>query len=875
MIVEDAGVLADPVRLAAVDQARRVLPALPMPLEGIARLAARLLDAPIGLITLVGDETEHFAGAFGAPAALIAGGQASLAYSVCKYIVCADAPVRGRDMAADDDPRIRNHPLTSEYGVRAFLGVPLRDAQDRPVGSVSVMDTRPRDWCDAELSTLVEIAMLVGGVPGRPPGPGTVVLTDLDTVEVLDAITEAFLTLDVDATVTGWNTAATELFGFTAAEACGRPVDSLLAAEYEGRPLRELVAGLLTGQIGGPLTGPLTFRTRNHRQVHARARITMLHGTGGAVVCVFLTDLTAQVLAARAAADAAEAVRAASDEAEAARAAAAEADAEADSQRSFAEALLDSLGEGVVAVDAEGRAVVFNRALRELHGLPDDVSPDEAQAATLPRLHSPDGSPLSPGELAAARALNGHTVRDTVILVRQPDRPDRYMRASAQPVRGRDDRLMGAVITVQDITQRLRAERFRDCQLTVASVLLRPDALTELAPSIAQTIGKALGWPYISLRLVDQATDTLVRLAHWSAPGYDLEGMLPDRIPRTAHLIPAHVWATGQAVWEPDLAHSAWLTEPDARARARVYAQRGLHAALSVPVRDGETVLGVLTCFAGTATDDDEFLVTGLLTDVATQIGQFLARRRAEELTAELARARADFTALIGHDMRTPLTTIATYAQLLLEDPVARPDTDLRLLDGIDRNARTLRELVDGLLDLAALEAGHHTLDTRSVDLSAMIGRACEAAEPSCTAVTLDRQLCPGVHVTGDPDRLRQLSEKLLSTAVAATPPGGTIEVAVDRVDGAAQLRITHPGCLDGEAFDRFSQANATGVGNADAATGMGLLLSRVIAERHGGTLTVAHDQETTSLTVRLRQPETAATTSEPDGDMRGHDRPR
>ncbi|MFG1928685.1 PAS domain-containing protein [Cryptosporangium sp. NPDC048952] len=838
MVVEDAGVLADPARLAAVDRFRRMLSAMPIPLEGTARLAARLLDAPMALITLVGDASEYFAGSFGAPESLVAGGQASAAYSVCKYIVSADAPVSSDDVHADEDQRIREHPLVTEYGVRAFLGVPLRDADDRPVGSLSVMDTRPRTWSDTHWSTLLEMTVLISQVPAAAPRTGTLLLNALDTTEVLDAIAEAFLTLDAEGVVTGWNTAARELFGFTATEACGQPVAELLAAEYTGRPVQHLATGLLTGQIHGPVSGPVTLRARDGRRIHAQARLTLMRGAGGRTVCVFLTDVTAQVAAA-----------------ETAQAAAAQAEVDAEDQRGFAEALLDSLGEGVIAVDAEGRPVVFNRALRELHGLPADMPLAQARTIALPRLHHPDGTPIDRHDLAVTHALGGRTIRDEEVLIREPGRPDRYMLASAQPVLGRYGRPIGAVTTVQDITERRRAEQIRNCELTIANILNQPGTLTELAPALLRTTARTLGWPCLTLGLIDSTTDSLRILGQWAAEGYDLHGLIPDRFPRSNSGLLATVWATGQPAWVPDLA-AAQATNPQHTALARAYLDRGLRAMFCAPIRDGDEVLGMLSGFAGT-TETDDFLPTGLLTAVAAQIGQFLARRRAEDLARELAGARADFTALIGHDMRTPLTTIATYTEYLLDDPAPRPDTDRQLLEGIDRNATTLRELLEGLLDLAALESGHHALDTRTLDLSTVLARACDAAATAAAAscVDLHPRIRPDVTVTGDPDRLRQLADTLLATAITASASGGDLQAALEQADGAVQLTITAPAHIDsGKAFRRFSEANTSGTGDT-ATPGMSLLLCRVIAERHGGTLTLTDDAESTTVTVRLPQP--------------------
>jgi PAS domain S-box-containing protein len=836
MVFVDAAVLRDPARLAAVDRARRILPALPIPLDAIAGLAARLTGAPMSLLTLVGDEHEHLAGSFGAPASLVSGGEMPPAYSVCKYLVSADAPVACADMLAEPEPEVGDHPLARDYGVRSFLGVPLRDVDDRPVGSLTVLDTVPRTWADADLSMLLEVAVLVDRVPTAAPRSGTVLLAALDTAEVLDAITEAFFTLDADGVITGWNTAAADLAGFTAAEACGQPAERLLRVEYAGRPVHEVLTQLLAGQSGGRIAGEVNLRHRDGRRLHARVRLSVLHGAGGAVVCVFLTDITDQVAAARSA-----------------LAAAAEAGAEAETQRGFAEALLDSLDEGVVAVDATGRSVIFNPALRRLHGIPEGLSAADSRTAAVAHLCYLDGTPMPIADLTIAHALRGRTVRNVETLVREPDRTDRFMLASAQPVLGGDGQLIGAVCTVREVTERRHAEQFHDCQLAVARILARPGSLAELGTETLRVLGGVLGWPYLSLRLVEPTTDTLHRIAYWHPDGLDLADLLPDRLPRSAYDIPAAAWATGQSVWEPDLGSSPWMSDPAAKARAQAYAQHGLQAALSIPVLDGDQVVGVMTCFASSI-EHDEFLLSGLLTDVANQIGQFLHRRQAEDLKAELARSRADFTALIGHDMRTPLTTIASYTQLLLEDPGPRPAIDLQLLNGIDRNALALRVLVDGLLDVAALEFDDDPLITGEVDLSDLLAQECAAADAA--DIALNARLEPGVRTTGDPDRLRQLIGKLLDTAIAANPGGGTVDVRLDAEGGAVRLTVSSPAAIGppSDTFGRFSQANATGTGDTNA--GVGLVLCRLIVERHGGGLSLTDDGlGGSTLTVRLPGP--------------------
>ncbi|GAA0220548.1 sensor histidine kinase [Cryptosporangium japonicum] len=705
MRVADSGALRNPERLEAVEHACRTLSVLPTRTPAIARLAARSVDAPMGLLTLVGDDHEHVAGAYGLPEPLRSGGRMTEAYSVGKYMVDADAPVACPDMHEETNLQVRDHPLARDFGVRAFLGVPIRDAEDRPVGSLTVLDERPNVWSEADVAMLLEVATLVDRLP-------------------------------------------------------------------------------------------------------------------------------AHVAAAPAAA----------------------ADLDARTRLGFADTLLDSLDEGVVAIDRTGHVVIYNRALREIHRHPPDLAPEQAHHVDLAQLHHPDGTPIDPQHSGLARALRGEAVPDAPGVIRRPGLPDRYISTDARPILGPDGEPIGAVATVRDVTDQRHAQQFRDCQLAVARLLGRPGTLAALGTEALGLLGHTLGWSYLSLRLVETHTATLRRVAVWHPAELRLGDLLPERLPRSAHEIPVTVWATGRPVWEPDLRTSPHMRDPTSPARARAYAQRGLHSVVSVPILDGDDVLGVLTCFAP-ALHHDEFQTTGLLLDFATQAGQFLARRRADDLTDDLRRARADFTGLIGHDMRTPLTTIATYNQLLLDDPTPRPSNDRQLLDGISRNVSVLRELVDGLLDLAALEDDNDPLPSYDVDLTALLAddlTRIRASRTSSRPETVHTDLGPPLVVRGDPGRLRQLTDNLAALAVDRSDPRGPAPSFTLRPsDDTAELRVTTSRRLTPRSGS-YSPANATGTGDANTRTGVALVLTRLIAERHGGTLKVTDQSDGSTITVRL-----------------------
>jgi signal transduction histidine kinase len=284
---------------------------------------------------------------------------------------------------------------------------------------------------------------------------------------------------------------------------------------------------------------------------------------------------------------------------------------------------------------------------------------------------------------------------------------------------------------------------------------------------------------------------------------------------------------------------------------------------LAVPVRADGTVLGVLNCYAA-APEDDQDSLTVLLAGVAAQLGHFLAWRRSEALATELSRAKDDFLTLVGHEMRTPLTSISAYSDMLREEP--RLDADSRhLIDVIARNTGALRGIVDDLLDLAALESGHLQLTTAEIDLARITADAVNAAAASSPAdVYLHPELAAHLPLHGDPHRLRQVLDALMSNAVKYSPGGGDIHIRLTAQDDVAELTVSDCGIgipTDDRdrLFDRFYRAgNARH--SAIGGSGLGLTRARIVVEAHQGTITITGhaNRPGTSVTVRLPQYPTA-----------------
>jgi signal transduction histidine kinase len=244
---------------------------------------------------------------------------------------------------------------------------------------------------------------------------------------------------------------------------------------------------------------------------------------------------------------------------------------------------------------------------------------------------------------------------------------------------------------------------------------------------------------------------------------------------------------------------------------------------------------------------------------------QYHLARQNEELI-EADRLKDEFVALISHDLRTPLTSIIGYVELALDEEVETPlDEERRsYLDVVVRSSQRLLRLVDDLLFAARLQSGKLVLATVEVDLCRIAEQAVDEARPRAEAKMLTISFLGDVPVVieADKGRIFQLLDNLISNAIKFTPDGGRVEVRVEpAIEGAViEVSDTGIGLSPAEAelvFDRFFRSSHS-LAQQVPGTGLGLFISRAIAEAHGGVITLS-SQEGAGTTFRIELPSTAA----------------
>jgi len=263
------------------------------------------------------------------------------------------------------------------------------------------------------------------------------------------------------------------------------------------------------------------------------------------------------------------------------------------------------------------------------------------------------------------------------------------------------------------------------------------------------------------------------------------------------------------------------ITDPDPKARAPVSeevvtADRRVVAWQSRPLPDGATLIS----FAD-------------VTDTRQLEG---ALRDRESALADAERLKREFVGSVSYELRTPLTTIIGYSELLERGAEGLGERARGHVAAVRAAATHLARSIDNVLDMAEIGAGEMALDIEDVDVGALLGAAAQRwgrqAEDTQVQVTIAVDADSGL-IRGDVRRLGQVLDHLTSNAIRHTPPGGTVSLSAKRALGEIRIQVADTGRgipfhVQAHIFDRFG-------GHERGGPGLGLALVKAIVELHGG----------------------------------------
>jgi PAS domain S-box-containing protein len=460
----------------------------------------------------------------------------------------------------------------------------------------------------------------------------------------------------------------------------------------------------------------------------------------------------------------------------------------------FLAAIVESSDDAIIGKTLEGTITSWNRGAERLYG----YSAAEAVGQPISLIIPPERPSELPAIMEQLRRGERIDHYETIRVHKDGTRLD--VSVSISPIRDDADRIVGAASIGRAITERKHAERERralEQQARQELAARRESEARFQAVWEATSEALALSDPEGIVLAVNPAYCALYGRAPEEVVGHDFAVIFPDAERAGAMEQYRAVFADPT----PPRSYEARVQRPDGT-------ERVVEARADFLVQDGERVAMI------------------------SAVRDVTERKRLDQ-------AQQDFVAMAGHDLGSPLTVLRARAQLLQR----RQRYDEESIAAILEQTARMDRLIGDLRELAKVEGGGLSIQSEDVDLVALAQEAVERARTLTTgrAVGVAVPETP-VMVAGDRDRLGQVLDNLLGNAVKYSPHGSEVLVTVEAVGREACLRVADQGPgipIDAlpRLFERFYRGQHAA---EEAGLGLGLYISRMLVEAHGGRIWAA-----------------------------------
>jgi PAS domain S-box-containing protein len=526
-------------------------------------------------------------------------------------------------------------------------------------------------------------------------------------------------------------------------------------------------------------------------------------------------------------------------------------------------AIIDSADDAIIAKDLDGIIQSSNAAAERLFG----YTSDELVGRPVRILIPPERQ--SEEDDILARLRRGERIEHFETVRTKKDGTRLHISLTISPVRDESGKIIGASKIARDITGLRQAEAERIRLLQESSTVM--ETLNTVGAIVASDLDRS--------RVVQAVTDAATELttaefgaffynvvddAGESYTLYTISGVPRDAfskfpMPRNTQVFEPTFKGTGivrsaDITKDPRYGHNApYHGMPPGHLPVRSY--------LAVPVkgRTGDVIGGLFFGHStvGRFNEQHERLAVG----IASWASVALENARMYMSVQEASRIKDEFLASLSHELRTPLNAILGYARMLRTGIIA-PDKKEKAIDTIERNATSLTQIVEDVLDISRIVSGKIRLNVQSVDFPDIVRSAIDAVVPAADAkgVRLESVLDPQASpISGDPERLQQVLWNLLSNAVKFTNRGGRVQVRLERVNSHVEVNVSDTGIgippeFLPHVFERFRQADA-GIARERGGLGLGLSIARQLIEMHGGTIEASSGGLNQGATFRVRMP--------------------
>ena len=528
--------------------------------------------------------------------------------------------------------------------------------------------------------------------------------------------------------------------------------------------------------------------------------------------------------------------------------------------------IVESSEDAIIGKSLDGTITSWNDGAEVMYG----YTEEEVKGQSITILNPPDRPNEIPHLLEIVQQGKGINRYETERI--RKDGRRLYVSASVSPIRDYEGKVVGASTIGRDITslrkveEKLRAHASQmETLYTIGQEMGRTLALDEVIQLALDRVVSASGFDVAFIHFAGKSSAPAVYAAGCasrpSAEQTQLLARLGGDLERKIAVCKEPPWFIEDAVVRPEL---------------RELRENGMRAMAVLPLFGGEQRRGTLTLMSPRAhtfgPEESQFLQAlgqqialaienAQLYGATVEVNAHLQEKIEERNRAE--KTLADFTAMVVHDLRSPLSNVVSIAESLQNGLFGSVNEQQnKWLWKIENNCKSLIEHVSDFLDLSKIEAGHIELVKKAVDLELLIHEILveHSIQADKRRISLRSQIDRGLPTTWvDPRRFNQVLSNLLSNALKFSGDGGDIEVGASRSNGnevKAWVKDAGIGIASGEIgqiFEKYRQVSS-GSSSGQKGTGLGLVICKKIVEAHGGRIW-AESQEGRGATVFFSLP--------------------
>lgn len=368
--------------------------------------------------------------------------------------------------------------------------------------------------------------------------------------------------------------------------------------------------------------------------------------------------------------------------------------------------------------------------------------------------------------------------------------------------------------------------------------------LDDVLSNVYTTFKRFIPYDRIGFSLIEETRPGPCVVARWARTESDHIGIAAGFSAPLAGSSLEAIIRTGKPRILNDLVQ--YLAEHPASDSTQRIVEEGMRSSITFPLLAMGKPVGFMF-FSSMQPDTYRKAHVALFQEIAGQLAVILEKSRLYQHLLELNLVKNRFLGMAAHDLRNPLAVLKGYVRLLISGKLgAMPEELHPVFEVMDDSCRRMLALLDDLLDLSAIEAGHLSLKLEATDLVELLWdcRESEQLLASSKAIAIRLDLPDDLPcVLLDPNRIAQVLGNLLSNAVKFSRSGTEITVAARREADGVRVSVIDqgPGIAEGELaglFEEFSRASATPT-SGERSTGLGLAIVKRLVEAHGGTVQV------------------------------------